>query len=159
MSHTSHHKPKNSRSKKEEKLEELLVFLFEIFPKEQTENPFYKINLEQYPSKYSHLHKLLTHFLTLMYQNNRTMENHQFITQREDVLASLQLLEIVSLEAYRNENQIIEECYQKLKNNSLPDQKLPRKFIEGIIQKKEKPNPQNHTRTAAKRLFRACWWL
>lgn len=137
MSKQSNHKPQNSRSKKEEKLEELLLFLFEIFPNKATQNPFYKVSLNQYVSKYSYLHKLLTHFLTLIYQSNRIMENKGYITQREDVLASLQILEIVSLEAYREENEIIEDCYQKLKNNSLPNQELPRKFIEGIIQKRK----------------------
>lgn len=132
-----HHNCQSSRSPKEEKLQELLLFFFEIFPKEQTKNLFFEINLNQYPSKYSHLHKLLTHFFTLIYQNNRIMENNTFITQREDVLASLQILEIISLEAYRNQNEIIEDCYQKLKSNSKPNQELPRKFIEGIIQKRK----------------------
>ena len=71
------HKPKNSRSPKEEKLEELLLFFFEIFQKQETINPFFKLNLNQYPSKYSHLHRLLTHFFTLIYQNNRTLENQK----------------------------------------------------------------------------------
>jgi Fic family protein len=131
------HNPKNSRSPKEEKLEELLFFLFEIFPKQETINPFYKINLKEYPSKYSHLHQLLTHFFTLIYQNNRTLENQKFITKRDDVLASLQVLEIISLEAYRDKNQITESCFEKLKNNTTPNQVFARKFIEGIIQKRK----------------------
>lgn len=131
------HKVKNSRSPKEEKLEELLLFLHEIFPKQQTMNPFYKLNLNKYPSKYSHFHQLLTHFFTLIYQNNRALENQKFITHRDDVLASLQILETVSLEAYRNQNQILEACFEKLKNNTTPNQVLPRKFIEGIIEKQK----------------------
>ncbi len=131
------HKPRNSRSPREEKLEELLLFFFEIFPNQETINPFYRLNLNKYPGKYSHLHQLLTHFFTLIYQNNRTLENQKFITKREDILASLQVLEIVSLQAYRNQNQIIEDCFEKLKNNTTPNQVLPRKFIEGIIQKRK----------------------
>ncbi len=131
------HKPQNSRSPREEKLEELLLFFFEIFPNQETINPFYRLNLNEYPSKYSHFHKLLTHYFTLIYQNNRTLENQKYITKREDILASLQVLEIISLQAYRNQNKIIEDCFEKLKNNTTPNQVLPRKFIEGIIQKRK----------------------
>lgn len=131
------HNLKNSRSPKEEKLEEILFFLFEIFPKQETINPFYKLNLKKYPSKYSHLHQLLTHFFTLIYQNNRTLENQKFITKREDVLASLQVLEIISLQAYRDKNQILEVCLEKLKSNTTPNQVFARKFIEDILQKRK----------------------
>ncbi len=131
------HNLKNSHSPKEEKLEEILFFLFEIFPKQETINPFYKLNLKKYPSKYSHLHQLLTHFFTLIYQNNRTLENQKFITKREDVLASLQVLEIISLQAYRDKNQILEVCLEKLKSNTTPNQVFARKFIEGILQKQK----------------------
>jgi hypothetical protein len=137
MSKQNHHSHHNSRNPKEGKLQELLLFLLEIFPKQQTENPFYKIELIEYPSKYAHLHKLLTHFLTLIYQNNRIVENNRYITQREDVLASLQILEIISLQAHRDLNQIAEDCYQKLQNNSKPNQGLSRKIIEVIIQKRK----------------------
>jgi hypothetical protein len=133
MSHTS----KNSHSPKEEKLEELLFFLFEIFPKQETINPFYKLNLKEYPSKYGHLHQLLTHFFTLIYQKNRALENQKFITTREDILASLHVLEIISLEAYRGKNQITKSYLEMLKNNTTPSQVLCRKFIEGIIQKRK----------------------
>ena len=116
---------------------ELVKILDKIFRKEETINPFYKIELSDYPTEYQHYLKLLTHYITLINQKNRTMEKHKFVTSREDIIASLNLLEINTLKHYRTQKQSAEELYEILKNNTHKDQILTSKNIREIINYKK----------------------
>jgi hypothetical protein len=116
---------------------ELLGVLHRIFPKEETINPFYKIKLEDYPATYSHCFKLLTHYLTLIYKNHRPMDKSSYITSREDIVASLNLLEIMTLKTYRTQQSTAIELHEILKKNTKPGQILSAKNIREIINYKK----------------------
>lgn len=85
--------------------------------KQQTINPFYKISLKEYSIQYSLYLRLLTHFFTLLYQNNRIMENKCYVTTREDVIAALQLLESMGLQQERKEQLTKEQLLNIIDEN------------------------------------------
>lgn len=115
------------------RLKKLLLVLEEIYPKEETENPFYRIELHDYPDSFLHCHRLLTHYITLIYKIHRPMNKKRYITSREDVMASLQLLELVTLKHYRSEKKQSEELHETLKINTQENQILTAKQIREII--------------------------
>lgn len=115
------------------RLKKLLLVLEEIYPKEETENPFYKIDLKDYPDSFLHCHRLLTHYLTLIYKTHRPMNKKRYITSREDVMASLQLLEIVTLKHYRSEKQQAAELHDTIKKKLPENAILTAKQIREII--------------------------
>lgn len=117
----------------EEELKNLLQILYKIFPNHETINPFYKVQLDHYPSNYEIYHKLLTHFLTLVYSKHRPMEKARYITSREDVIASLNILEITLLQQHRKEEKNAKDLHQVLKTQTLKDQVLSAKNISDII--------------------------
>lgn len=127
------HSYKNGRSERNEILKKLVLVLHQIYPEEETTNPFYRVNLEDYPTEYLHYHKLLSHYFTLIHKNNRAMEKARYITSREDVLASLQVLEIVTLKQYRSEKKTAEDMYKLLQKNTKENQVLSARQISEII--------------------------
>ena len=116
-----------------ENLKELVLILSKIYPTEETINPFYKIELNQYPTEYQHYYKLLTHYFTLIYKTQRPMEKAKYITSREDIVASLQLLEIVTLKKYRTQQTQAQELCEVLKKNTKENQILTSRNIREII--------------------------
>jgi hypothetical protein len=114
-------------------LDELVLALHKIYPKEETINPFYKVKLEDYPTEYGHYLKLLTHYFTLIYKNNRAMDKAKYISSREDLVASLNILEIMTLKKYRTQQSTAEELHEILKNNTKTGQILSTKNIREII--------------------------
>ncbi len=116
-----------------ENLKELVLILSKIYPTQETINPFYKVNLNQYPTEYQHYYKLLTHYFTLIYKTQRPMEKAKYISSREDILASLQLLEIVTLKKYRSQETQAQELYEVLKKNTKAEQILSSRNIREII--------------------------
>ncbi|WP_219845012.1 hypothetical protein, partial [Flavobacterium columnare] len=137
MSKQNNHTGKKGRSYTNDLLLYLIEILHQIFPKEETINPFYKVVLDKYPSEYQYYYKLLTHYITLINQKHRTMEKQKFVTSREDIVSSLNLLEIMVLQSYRSEEQTAKEIYQILKNNTKEDQILTAKNISQIIHYKK----------------------
>ncbi|WP_133062889.1 hypothetical protein, partial [Flavobacterium davisii] len=89
MSKQNNHTGKKGRSYTNDLLLYLIEILHQIFPKEETINPFYKVVLDKYPSEYQYYYKLLTHYITLINQKHRAMEKQKFVTTREDIVASL----------------------------------------------------------------------
>jgi predicted transcriptional regulator len=116
---------------------ELIKILHEIFPKGETINPFYKLELEDYPTEYQHYFRLLTHYITLINQKYRAMEKQRFVISREDITASLNLLEINTLSQYRSTKQQSEELFEILKQNTKEGQILSSRNISEIIQYKK----------------------
>ena len=116
-----------------ENLKELVLILSKIYPTEETINPFYKISLNQYPTEYQHYYKLLTHYFTLIYKTGRPMEKAKYITSREDIVASLGLLEIVTLKKYRTQETQAQELHEVLKKNTKENQILSSRNIREII--------------------------
>jgi hypothetical protein len=119
------------------KLNELLYVLDAIFPTQETINPFYKVELNQYPSNYQLYHKLFTHYFTLLYKNHRAMDKARYITSREDIMASLHLLEITILKEHRKEKQTAQQVYKTLKEFIQKDQELTARNIAEIIHYKK----------------------
>ncbi len=115
-------------------LQILIKTLHEIFPTGETINPFYRIKLRDYPTEYQHYLKLLTHYITQINQKHRAMEKQRFVTSREDIMASLNMLEIVVLKQYRGQKQQAEAIYEVLKENTQKGQLLSARNIAGIIQ-------------------------
>jgi hypothetical protein len=115
-----------------ENLKNLVLILSKIYPTAETINPFYKIELSQYPTEYQYYYRLLTHYLTLIYKNQRPMEKAKYITSREDIVASLQLLEIVTLKKYRTQETQAQELWEILKNNTKENQILTSRNIREI---------------------------
>lgn len=136
MSKESHRKSKKGR-RNTENLVELIKILHEIFPKEETINPFYKVELTSYPTEYQYFLKLLSHYFTLIYKNNRTMEKEKYVTSREDLVASLNVLEISVLSQYRSTEEQSEELYEVLKKNTKEGQILTARNISEIINYKK----------------------
>jgi hypothetical protein len=139
--------PKNKKTQKQKRggqptkekrnrnpLQELLKTLHEIFPTGETINPFHRIKLRDYPTEYEHYLKLLTHYITQINQKHRAMEKQRFVTSREDIMASLNLLEIVVLKQYRGQKQQAEAIYDVLKANTKKGQLLSARNIAEIIQ-------------------------
>jgi hypothetical protein len=116
-----------------ENLKELVLVLSKIYPTGETINPFYKIELNQYPTEYQHYYKLLTHYFTLIYKTQRPMEKAKYISSREDIVASLQLLEIVTLKKYRTQETQAQELWEVLKKNTRENQVLSSRNIREII--------------------------
>lgn len=116
-----------------ENLKELVLILDKIFPSGETINPFYKIELTQYPTEYQHYYKLLSHYFTLIYKTNRPMEKAKYITSREDITASLNLLEITTLKKYRTQEKQAEELWKILKKNTKENQILSSRNIREIV--------------------------
>ncbi len=116
-----------------ENLKELVLVLSKIYPTQETINPFYKIVLDKYPSEYQYYLKLLTHYITLINQKHRPMEKAKYITSREDIVASLQLLEIVTLKKYRTQETQAQELYEILRKNTKENQVLSSRNIREII--------------------------
>jgi DNA-binding MarR family transcriptional regulator len=124
---------KKCRSKRTEILKKLVLVLHEIYPTGETQNPFYRLKLEDYPSEYLHYHQLLSHYFTLIHQNNRAMEKSRYITSREDIMASLQVLEIVTLKQYRSEKKTADSILEVLQDNTREGQILTARQISEII--------------------------
>jgi len=133
MSKENNHTYKNGRSTTNELLQKLIEILHQIFPKEETINPFYKVELNHYPSEYQYYYKLLSHYITLLNQKHRAMDKQKFVTSREDILASLNVLEIMVLKSYRTEEQTANEVVKILKSNTTENQILTAKNISQII--------------------------
>lgn len=117
----------------EQEIVKLLQILHKIFPDQQTINPYYKIQLDDYPSNYQLYHKLFTHFFTLIFSKHRPMEKAMYITAREDIIASLNLLEVALLRENRKQRRNNEQLYQLLKYRTLKDQLLSSQDISQII--------------------------
>jgi len=112
---------------------ELLGVLHKIFPKEETINPFYKVELSDYPTTYNHCYKLLAHYFTLIYKNHRAIDKSRYITSREDIIASLNLLEIMTLKNYRTHQKTVNEIYITLKSNTKAGQIIAARNIREIF--------------------------
>jgi Fic family protein len=112
-------------------LQDLLRALYIIYPKTCTINTF-EMNLPQkYQPVLEEYHKLLTHFITLIHMTYRIKKNNKYITEKEDVIMSLQMLEIVSFKAIRNKEEKAAEYYILLKE-VLKNDKI---FTSVILQK------------------------
>ena len=59
-------------------------------------NPHYDLS-KSTNTKISHYQKLFTHYFTLLNYRNRKQQNGMYITQKEDIEASLKLLSIIKL--------------------------------------------------------------
>ena len=116
-----------------ENLKNLVLILSKIYPTEETINPFYKIELKQYPTEYQHYYRLLTHYFTLIYKTQRPMDKAKYITSREDIVASLHMLEIVTLKKYRTQEIQAEQLYEVLKKNTKENQVLTSRNIREIV--------------------------
>jgi hypothetical protein len=133
MSKQINHTSKKGRNHSNDLLLYLIEILHQIFPKEETINPFYKLELNNYPSEYQYYLKLLSHYITLINQKHRVMEKQKFVTSREDIISSLNLLEIMVLQSYRTEEQTANEVVKILKSNTTENQILTAKNISQII--------------------------
>jgi hypothetical protein len=133
MSKQINHTSKKGRNHSNDLLLYLIEILHQIFPKEETINPFYKLELNNYPSEYQYYLKLLSHYTTLINQKHRVMEKQKFVTSREDIISSLNLLEIMVLQSYRTEEQTANEVVKILKSNTTENQILTAKNISQII--------------------------
>ncbi len=137
MSKQVNHISKKGRNHSNDLLLYLIEILHQIFPKEETINAFNRIVLDKYPSEYQYYLKLLSHYITLINQKHRAMEKQKFVTSREDIISSLNLLEIMVLQSYRTEEQTANEVYQILKSNTKESQIITAKNISQIIHYKK----------------------
>jgi len=87
-------------------LYDLLRILYLIYPKAGTVNRYMmRLPAQYYPPDYEDCHRLLTHFITLIHMPYRIVEQKKYVTEKEDVLMSLQMLEIVSLKTLRSKEE------------------------------------------------------
>jgi DNA-binding MarR family transcriptional regulator len=121
-------------------LQELIKALHEIFPTGETVNPFCKIELQDYPTEYQYYLRTLTHYITLINQKHRAMEKQRFVTTREDLTASLNLMEITTLSQYRSEERQMKAIYRVLKQNTFENQVLTAKNIADLTGYKKSQN-------------------
>ena len=106
----------NIRPKKERALYDLIRNLYIIYPELGTINN-YSMSL---PEKYyqpivEEYHRILTHFITLLNMPYRIKKSGKYITEKEDIIISLQILEIISLREIRNKEEKATDFYKLIK--------------------------------------------
>jgi hypothetical protein len=103
---------------KERSLGMVLKHLYVLFPVHKTLSPGeLKTSLNsRYPARYSEYYQLLTHFITIMNSPRRVKERGYYITQKEDIISSLYILERVYLKDYRVAEEQARDFYLQVKS-------------------------------------------
>ena len=103
---------------KERSLGMVLKHLYLLFPVQETLSPGeLKTSLNnRYPARYSEYYQLLTHFITIMNSPRRVKERGYYITQKEDIISSLYILERVCLKDYRDREEQARDFYLQVKS-------------------------------------------
>lgn len=119
---------------KEKEIGNLISTLYRLFPNGKTINKEDGLPLETLSTEHRHYHRLLTHFITLINQKDRMREHHSYITERSDIIASLNLLDMAILRSERGKEQRTQELYKEL-SSLLPDSKesFSRRGIEKLL--------------------------
>jgi len=121
------------KSTHELKLIALLDFLLELFPNNQTNNILEPIVLNNYPTTFKDYHQLLTHFFTLLNQNNREKKDFKILTKKEDVLMSLTLLSRINYQETFLPQEKLYNTYLQIKNHTTVNDRVTSKHIRNIL--------------------------
>lgn len=121
---------------KEKSLGNILKHLYLLYPNEitQSETTISASLKAKYPLQYVLYFRLLVHFITILNKNYRMKELGRYISEKEDIITSLSILEHVFLKDIRSKEETSRYYYQILKN-ALPDKhKFSRKTVQEFLE-------------------------
>ena len=122
------------KSSHELKLVVLLDFLLELFPNTSTNNPLEpSLLLNNYPTTFKDYHQLLTHFFTILNENNREKKGLKIVSQKEDVLMSLTLLSRINYQETFLPEEKLYNAYLQIKNHTTAHDRVTSKHIKNIL--------------------------